>query len=50
MGDLRTKPHADGEFGLSRFVSSGAIAAVMVLLLVVFPQKAGEHPGEGSAQ
>jgi len=23
------------------------IAAVMVLLLVVFPQKAGSHPGDG---
>jgi uncharacterized membrane-anchored protein len=44
-GDLLTKPHADGGLALSRFVSSGAIAVVMVLLLLIFPQRAGGHPG-----
>jgi uncharacterized membrane-anchored protein len=48
MGDLLTKPHADGGFGLSRFVSSGVIAAFMVVCILLFPQRAGEHPGGGS--
>ena len=45
MGDFLTKPHADHGLNLSRFVASGVIAVVMILLLVVFPQKAGNHPG-----
>ena len=46
MGDFLTKPHAEQGLNLSRFVASGVIAAVMVLLLMIFPQKAGYHPGE----
>jgi uncharacterized membrane-anchored protein len=45
MGDLLTKPHGDGGFGLSRFVSSGAIAVAMVICILLFPQRAGGHPG-----
>ena len=45
MGDLLTKPHADGGFGLSRFVSSAVIAVFMVVCILLFPQRAGEHPG-----
>jgi uncharacterized membrane-anchored protein len=45
MGDFLTKPHADQGLALSRFAASGVIAGVMVLLLVLFPQKAGNHPG-----
>jgi uncharacterized membrane-anchored protein len=45
MGDLLTKPHDAGGFGLSRFVSSGVIAAAMVLCILLFPQRAGGHPG-----
>jgi uncharacterized membrane-anchored protein len=45
MGDLLTKPHDDGGLNLGRFVASGVIAVVMILLLVIFPQRAGEHPG-----
>jgi uncharacterized membrane-anchored protein len=46
MGDFLTKPHAEQGLNLSRFVASGVIAAVIVLLLIIFPQKAGYHPGE----
>jgi uncharacterized membrane-anchored protein len=46
MGDLLTKPHDERGLNLGRFVASGVIAAVMILLLVVVPQKAGEHPSE----
>jgi uncharacterized membrane-anchored protein len=45
MGDLLTKPHADGGLALSRYVSTGAIALFMVLCIMLLPQKAGEHPG-----
>jgi uncharacterized membrane-anchored protein len=45
MGDLLTKPHDDGGFGLSRFVSSGAIAVFMIVCILLFPQRAGGHPG-----
>jgi len=47
MGDFLTKPHAQQGLNLSRFVASGVIAAVMILLLVVFPQKAGEAERRG---
>jgi uncharacterized membrane-anchored protein len=50
MGDLLTKPHDDGGLNLGRFVASGAIAVAMLLLLVIFPQKAGEHPGHASVE
>jgi uncharacterized membrane-anchored protein len=50
MGDLLTKPHDDGGLNLSRFVASGVIAVAMILLLVIFPQRAGEHPGHASAE
>ena len=46
MGDFLTKPHAEQGLNLSRFAASGVIAAVIVLLLILFPQKAGNHPGE----
>ncbi len=45
MGDLLTKPHADGGLGLSRYVSSAVIAVFMVICILLFPQRAGEHPG-----
>jgi uncharacterized membrane-anchored protein len=45
MGDLLTKPHADGGLNLGRFVASGAIALFMIVCILLFPQKAGSHPG-----
>ena len=47
MGDFLTKPHAQQGLNLSRFVASGVIAAVMILLLIVFPQKAGKTGDRG---
>jgi uncharacterized membrane-anchored protein len=46
MGDLLTKPHADGGLNLSRFLSSGVIAVFMVICILLFPQRAGTHPGQ----
>jgi hypothetical protein len=31
---------------LSRFVSSGVIAVFMVVCILLFPQRAGTHPGQ----
>ena len=45
LGDLLTKPHDDGGLNLSRYVASGVIAVVMIACIMIFPQKAGEHPG-----
>jgi uncharacterized membrane-anchored protein len=46
MGDLLTKPHADGGLNMSRFIASAVIAAFMILCILLFPQRAGSHPGE----
>lgn len=45
LGDLLTKPHASGGLDLSRYSSSAAIAFFMVVCILLFPQRAGEHPG-----
>jgi len=45
MGDLLTKPHAEGGFELGRFVASGTIAIFMIVCILLFPQRAGSHPG-----
>jgi len=47
LGDLLTKPTADGGLNLSRITSSLVIAAFMVLCILLLPQRAGEHPGHG---
>jgi uncharacterized membrane-anchored protein len=46
MGDFLTKPHSQQGLNLSRFAASGVIAVLMILLLTLIPQKAGNHPGE----
>jgi len=45
LGDLLTKARADGGLNLSRYVATGVIALLMIVCILVFPQKAGEHPG-----
>ncbi len=45
LGDLLTKPLADGGLNLSRYSSSAAIAVFMVICILLFPQRAGQHPG-----
>jgi uncharacterized membrane-anchored protein len=46
LGDLLTKPHADGGLNLSRFVSTGVIAVFMMACILLIPQRAGSHPGQ----
>jgi uncharacterized membrane-anchored protein len=50
MGDLLTKPHADGGLALSRYLSSAVIAVFMVVCILLFPQRAGNHPGAVRAE
>jgi len=45
LGDLLTKPYADHGLNLSRYTSSAVIAVLMIACIMLFPQKAGEHPG-----
>ena len=45
VGDFLDKPHDHGGLSLSRPIASAVIAAVIVVLIVLLPQRAGEHPG-----
>src|ERR1700726_4214723 len=47
LGDLLDKPHAHGGLEISRYVASGILAAIIVALILIFPQRAGVHPGAG---
>jgi uncharacterized membrane-anchored protein len=46
VGDFLDKPVNHGGLALSRPLASAVIAAVIVVLLMVLPQRAGRHPGE----
>jgi len=39
VGDFLDKPHADGGLALSRYTASAALFVVIVLLILIFPQK-----------
>ena len=49
VGDFLDKPLNHGGLNLSRPLASAFIAAFMVVCLLVFPQKAGTHPGHREA-
>jgi uncharacterized membrane-anchored protein len=49
VGDFLDKPHADGGLALSRPVASAVIAILIVLLIMVLPQRPGRHPAAASA-
>ncbi len=46
VGDLLDKPVSDGGFALSRPLASAVIAAIIVICIVLLPQRAGRHPGQ----
>jgi uncharacterized membrane-anchored protein len=46
VGDFVDKPLADGGLALSRPLASAVIAAAVVVLLIVLPQRPGRHPGQ----
>jgi uncharacterized membrane-anchored protein len=45
LGDTLTKPTTDHGLNLSRFASTAVIGVFMVVCILLFPQRAGEHPG-----
>ncbi|MGH1572302.1 COG4705 family protein [Methylobacterium oryzae CBMB20] len=47
VGDFLDKPASAGGMHLSRPLASAVIAAFIVALIVLLPQRAGRHPGEG---
>jgi len=46
LGDLLTKPVANGGFNLSRIESSLTIAVLIIVGVSLLPQRAGRHPGQ----
>jgi uncharacterized membrane-anchored protein len=46
VGDFLDKPVDDGGLALSRPLASAVIAAIMILLIIILPQRAGRHPGQ----
>jgi uncharacterized membrane-anchored protein len=46
VGDFVDKPIADGGLALSRPLASAVIAAAIVALLIVLPQRPERHPGQ----
>ena len=49
VGDFLDKPTNHGGLALSRPLASVVILAVIVVLIVVLPQRPGRHPGSGVA-
>ena len=48
VGDILTKPHANGGLDLSRISSSAIIAILIVAFILFTPQRAGGHPESAS--
>lgn len=46
LGDLLTKPYADGGFNQSRITASAIIAIFIIASIWLMPQRAGSHPGQ----
>lgn len=49
VGDFLDKPVADGGLEWSRPLASAVLALVIVVLILLVPQRAGRHPGEAEA-
>jgi len=49
VGDLLDKPVADGGLAISRFYASAILAGLIIACVLIFPQRAGRHPGERQA-
>jgi uncharacterized membrane-anchored protein len=49
VGDFLDKPVAKGGLEWSRPLATGILAAVIVILILVLPQKPGSHPGRDEA-
>lgn len=49
VGDFLDKPRSDGGLAFSRPIASAVIAAIIIVCLLVLPQRAGRHPGHSGA-
>ena len=49
VGDFLDKPLADGGLNLSRPLASALLAATIVALVLILPQRPGEHPDQTAA-
>src|SRR5438309_8395918 len=49
VGDFLDKPIAKGGLELSRPMASAALAAVILILILILPQRPGQHPGQAEA-
>lgn len=49
VGDFLDKPLDHGGLALSRPLASAILAAAVITLILLLPQKAGRHPGDSSA-
>ena len=47
VGDFLDKPIAKGGLDLSRPIATLVLAVAILVLIIVLPQRAGEHPGAG---
>jgi uncharacterized membrane-anchored protein len=50
VGDFLDKPAIDGGFEWSRPLASAVLAAVILVLVLVLPQRPGRHPGQTEAR
>ena len=48
VGDFLDKPTSHGGLALSRPLASGVILALILVLILVLPQRPGRHPGSGA--
>jgi uncharacterized membrane-anchored protein len=48
VGDFLDKPHDHGGLALSRPIASAVLGAAIVVLILILPQRAGEHPGRAT--
>ena len=50
VGDWLDKPLDKGGLAMSRLLASAVLAALILLLILVLPQRPGRHPGQAQAQ
>jgi uncharacterized membrane-anchored protein len=50
VGDWLDKPVAKGGLDLSRPIASAVLAVVIVILVMILPQRPGHHPGNAKAE
>lgn len=50
VGDFLDKPVASGGLALSRPIASGVMLVIILLLVLILPQRPGQHPGQEEAK